>query len=225
MKAIIYCRFSPRKNHEVCESNETQLEYCRAYAKKAGWDIVGEYSDEAMSGKEYDRPGLWQAVDALRAGYVLLVYRLDRIARDVYLSITVERQIAKKRAKIVSVSGEGTWNDTPENKLLRGQMRLFAEYEREIIAARTKAAMLRHQATGRRMSGQPPYGYQRDPSNPALLIPEPAEQEIIARIKELSASGAGARSICRTLTDDFVQCRGGKWHHRTVQNVLRRHKQ
>lgn len=126
MKAIIYTRFSPRRNAEQCESIEMQLDLCREYCLKHGIKIVGEYNDRALSGSEEDRPGLWNAVEALKRDYTLIVYRLDRLARSVYLSYIIEQAVKKYGAKIVSICGEGTWQDQPEDELVRRILQALA---------------------------------------------------------------------------------------------------
>ena len=77
---------------------------------------------------------------------------------------------------MVSTAGEGTWRDTAQDKLVRTILSALAEYERKVIAARTSAAMLRHQANGRRMSFLVPVGWRQDPNKPARLIEDPDEQ-------------------------------------------------
>jgi DNA invertase Pin-like site-specific DNA recombinase len=222
-KVILYARFSPRRNAEQCESIDMQFEMCRDYCRKQGYEIASEYSDHALSGSEEDRPGLWNAIEALKRGYLLIVYRLDRLARSVYLSYIIEQAVQKRNAKIVSISGEGTWQDGPEDELVRRILQALAEYERKVIAARTKAAMLRHQANGRRMSGEPPFGFAVDPDNPACLIENVTEQETIQRIVTLKQCGMPLRAICRQLQEEGAKCRnGGKWHHTTVKSIIRR---
>ncbi len=117
-KVTCYARFSPRPDAATSESNDTQRDLCRAYATKQGWEIVAEFADAALSGKDHERPGLWAAMDALKRGMVLLVLKMDRLARDVYLSHTLDREILAKGARLVSVMNEGTWEDRPEDKLI-----------------------------------------------------------------------------------------------------------
>ena len=223
MKAVIYARFSPRRNAEKSESIETQLELCREYCEKQELTVLGEFEDRALSGSEEDRPGLWNAIEALRRGQSLVVYRLDRLARSVYLSDIIERAVAKRKAKIVSISGEGTWQHTDEDWLVRKILQTLAEYERKVIAARTKAAMLRHQKNGRRMSHQPPYGWKQDPNSPALLTREEKEQEHLTLIMQLHREGMSNRGIARRLETAGEPCRGRMtWYHSTIAKLIRR---
>lgn len=220
--AIIYARFSPRRNEEECTSNDTQIALCRDYCARNGLTVVGEYQDEAESGADETRPGLWAAIEALKPGYTLVVYRLDRLARKVHLAIVLEQQIERRGARIASIAGEGTLEDSAEGWLIRKILQTLAEYERRLIAARTRAAMRHHQANGRRMSNKTPYGWERDPQNPALMVHCPEEQQVLGQILELHEQGKGLRAICRELEDQGIKCRGGKWHHTTIKAILGR---
>ena len=200
--AIIYARFSPRRNSDTCESIETQYDLCKAYCDKNGYKIINSFSDKALSGSDEDRPSLWAAIEVLKRNDVLVVYRLDRLARSVYLSDIIERTVKKKGASIISISGEGTWANSDEDWLVRKILQTLAEYERKVMAARTKAAMLRHQANGRRMSKEPPFGFCVDPDDPARLIQHLKEQQTIARIIELKQSDLTLRAICRQLKSE-----------------------
>ena len=206
-KGVIYARFSPRRNEDKCESIETQFELCRQYCQNNNIEIIGEFSDRALSGAEENRPGLWAAVDQLKRNYVLVTYRLDRLARSVYLSHLIERAVQKKKAAIISTAGEGTWKDTPEDELIRGFLRLLAEWERKTIAARTKAAMIRHQKNGRRMSCLPPYGWKIDPQNPKHLLKDKGEQVIINQIIRWHKSGCVLREIISKLDQHNLEPR------------------
>lgn len=223
MPAIIYARFSPRKNAAECESIQTQLEYCRGYARQHGLEVKGEYSDEALSGDEEDRPGLWAAVDALGKDDVLLCYKLDRLARNVYLAVCIEKAVRERKARIISANGEGTWEDTNESKMIRGILQVLAEYESKVIAARTKAAMLRHQAAGRSMSSKAPFGYR---IYHGRLVEDEYEQLVVQRIMELSDEGHGTWHIAVALKREGILRRGKSgWYHRIIAGVIRRETQ
>jgi site-specific DNA recombinase len=222
MKAILYARFSPRPDAAESESNAAQLDLCRAYVKRMGWTVEGEHQDAALSGDDEERPGLWAALDALPRKGVLLVYKLDRLARSVYLSHLIEQELKKKGCRIISVAGEGTWSNTPEDELVRRILQALAEYQKKAQAARTNAAMLRHQASGRRMSAQTPLGWKPDPANPARMIEDQAEGETLELVKRLDAEGLGLREIARKLNDLGHACRGRAWHHQAVKRILSR---
>jgi DNA invertase Pin-like site-specific DNA recombinase len=221
IRAVIDSRFSPRRHAEDCDSIETQLDLCRAYCRRKGYAVASEHEDRALSGSEEDRPGLWAALEALKRGDILVAYKLDRLARDVYLAELIQREATRRGATIEAASGGGN-GDTPEQRMIRQVLQAFAEYERKVIAARTRAAMLRHQAAGRRMSAQPPYGWTVDAAEQARLVKDADEQAVIRRIVRLHGEGHGLREIARDLDAAGIPCRAGAWYHATIKNILAR---
>ncbi len=232
---IIYTRFSPRRNADNCESIEAQLDFCRQWCKENNVKVVAEFSDRALSGGDEDRPELWAAIAALERGYVLVVYRLDRLARSVYLSDIIERAVQTKKATFLSIAGEGTWSDSDEDFLIRKILQALAEYERKVIAARTKAAMLRHQAQGKLMGSIPQYGWQIDPEDSKRIVKNPQERIIINQIKRLDSKGLSLRKIAAELTELGYKPRRvrrifkgktvlvkGRWSAQTIHVVLKR---
>lgn len=229
--ANTYMRFSARRFAEECKSIEMQRDLCRQYCEAHGYTIMGEYADEGIGGSEEDRPGLWAAISSLKRGSVLVAYKADRLARDVYLHELIYRDVAKKGARIELVDGTNN-DDTPENKLLRTVLAAFSEYERKVIAARTKAAALRLQASGVAVSAAAPYGKKAGPTRPITRRGQPAmqrtwiddeaEQAVIARVVALRSAGAGLRGIARQLNSAAVPCRGREWTHASVRRVLNR---
>jgi hypothetical protein len=100
----------------------------------------------------------------------------------------------------------------------------LAELEREQVAERTSAAMLRHQAKGRRMTrpDRCPYGWRPDPSDPDRLVQDPEEQVTIRRIRHERRTGRGLREITHRLDTAGIACRGGPWSHTTIRSILLR---
>ena len=98
------------------------------------------------------------------------------------------------------------------------------EMKREEIRERTSAAMLHHQANGRRMtrSDRCPYGWKPDPADPDSLVEDAREQAIIARIRQEHQKGEGLRAIARSLDQAGITSRGKRWSHSTIRSVLRR---
>jgi DNA invertase Pin-like site-specific DNA recombinase len=106
----------------------------------------------------------------------------------------------------------------------------FAEYERLIIKARTRAALAAKKARGERRGGVP-YGSRIDPEaskrseagRPCRLRPDPAEVEALGSIRRWKSEGASLRAISRRLDEMGVPTKGGRpWSHTTVRDLLRR---
>jgi site-specific DNA recombinase len=222
IKAVVYTRFSPRRNADKSESCETQLSYCEKYAEAHDMTIMGVFADKGISGKDERRPNLWAAISALDKGYVLLTYKLDRLARNVYLSECIRRAVEKEGARIEAVQGDVS-GDGPEQIMIRQVLSVFNEYERKIIAARTKYALLYHQANGKRVSRYPPYGWKIDPEDDKRLIESPEEQPVLKAIIALHTDQElTAGEIVTYMKKEMPEKARGNfgWTKRAVSRIL-----
>ena len=224
-KTILYARFSPRPNAAECESCESQLTDLRAYCEKHGLEVAGEFSDPAVSGGDSweDRPGLLDASVACKRGTVLLVRAYDRLFRDTDKAVAFYAMLATKGVEIRSITEDSANGNGMIAKLIRFIFLWKAEYDREISRARTRAKMLTHQANGRRMSKELPWGWKPDPANPAKMVACEVELAIAEQIKQLRAEGLGLRQIGRRLEEMSAERRGKKtWPHQIVSRILKR---
>src|SRR5208337_390376 len=114
------------------------------------------YEDRA-SGKLDARPGLDAALKALRKGDTLVVWKLDRLGRDLRHLVNTVHDLALREVGFKVLSGHGASIDTstPAGKLVFGIFAALAEFERELISERTKAGLASARARGR--SGGAPY--------------------------------------------------------------------
>jgi len=226
-RAVIYARFSPRPNAEGCQSNKQQIESCEAYAKKHGMRVCATFEERAISGKEIEkRDELWSALSMLEDNWVLLVWKFDRLARDGFLHYTIEREVLKRKARIISCSGEGCIEEnlSPEENLKLGIIRLFSEYERRLISLRTKTALRRLSATDKRMSAVQHlrYGTKLHPKDPDRVVPCEHELRIIDIIMGLHDEGQSTRKIIKSLGLLGIGPRkaGKQWSPRTIDRII-----
>lgn len=114
------------------------------------------YEDRA-SGKIDARPGLNTALKALREGDTLLVWKLDRLGRDLRHLVNTVHDLAQRGVGFKVLSGHGASIDTttPAGKLVFGIFAALAEFERELISERTRAGLESARARGK--SGGAPY--------------------------------------------------------------------
>src|SRR5215831_1225013 len=110
----------------------------------AGVDARHLYED-ASSGKRDDRPGLAACQKALRQGDTLVVWKLDRLGRDLRHLVNTVHNLTNRGVGFKVLSGHGASIDTtsPGGKLVFGIFAALAEFERELIIERTKAAAAR----------------------------------------------------------------------------------
>jgi DNA invertase Pin-like site-specific DNA recombinase len=192
-KAIGYLRVS---TDDQALSPIAQRTVIEAWAKRNGVTIVSWHEDHVSGAAALDkRPALLAAIEAIadqEAGY-LVVAKRDRLARDVVASAMIERLTERKGARVISASGEGTDSNDPQSQLMRGMIDLFAQYERQIIRARTKAALSVKKARSERI-GTVPFGYTLS-SDGRTLVLNPAEQAVITKVCEGRANGFTLKAI------------------------------
>lgn len=219
--AIVYTRFSPRRNADESESCEVQRGICERYAQSQGLAVRAVFDDPDVSGADEFREKLWQAIEALGRGDVLLVYKRDRLARNVYLSEQINRAVAKRGATIRAVTGD-VQGDSAETTMIRQVLAAIAEYERKMIAARTRHAMRFRQSHGERMGSICPYGWKADPNDEALMVPNLEERDAMDEIRALRDSGKSYRAIMREMNGDERTrrlARHGKWCAKTIRKI------
>lgn len=208
MKAVIYARFSPRKNAKECESILTQMSRLRPYCTALGWEIVGEFTDEAKSGASTEgRVGLEQALAAACLHKaVLVVYSLTRLARSTVDAIHIAERLDRCGANLCSLH-EHIDTSSPMGRFVYRLFASIGELERENTGERTSDAMQRRQEDGQRMSRYAIYGTR---FKGGTAIPEPKEQEVIEQIRKHAAAGLGTQAIAAKLHEDHYRARGGK---------------
>lgn len=224
MRFIVYQRVSTDEQAESGAGLAGQLDMCRQHAQRCGGSLVGPFADEGVSGAAGldKRPQLLAAIAELSRGDSLLVAKRDRLGRDPIAVAMIEAAVRRKGARVVSVAGEGTENDDPTSVLMRRLVDAFAEYERLLIGARTRAAMQAKIRRGHRC-GAVRFGYDLS-ADGKTLIDNPAEQATIRLIRELRSGGASLRSIAETLNGRAVATKEGRasWKHTTVRGILAR---
>lgn len=218
-RAIAYLRVSTDTQTESGLGLDAQRAAIAAAAARQGVEVGATFADQGVSGAAplADRPGLSAAIDALRRGDVLLVAKRDRLGRDLVEVALIERLVTRKRCRVLSAAGEGT--DTvavdPAALLQRRIADVFAEYERGLIAQRTRAALRAKRARGER-AGNVPFGYQLA-ADGVRLEPAPEEQRVLRLIAELRLADVPLRRIADTL--NAAGCctrRGTAWRHQYV---------
>jgi DNA invertase Pin-like site-specific DNA recombinase len=110
---------------------------------------------EKISGARSDRRQLARAIEALASGDVLLVTRLDRLARSTRDLLNVLDQVAKAGAGFRSIADPIVDTTSPHGKLILAVLAALAEFERSMILARTSEGRKRAQARGVRFGRKP----------------------------------------------------------------------
>jgi len=222
MKLITYLRVSTDEQSASGHGLDAQRDACQRHASRVDTPITGWFIDEGVSGTTplEKRDGLMQALEQLERGDVLLVARRDRLARDAFVIATIEREVARKGARICSEQGEGTDRDDPGSIFMRRICDAAAEHERNLICARTKAALAAKKTRGERV-GRIPFGMQLA-ADGVHLEPNQLEQEIIRLMMQLVQGGWSLRRIAKELNKlGHLKREGTPWNHVSVHRILK----
>jgi DNA invertase Pin-like site-specific DNA recombinase len=121
----------------------------------AGVESNRIYEDLA-SGRKDDRPGLNACLKALQPGNTLVVWKLDRLGRDLKHLVTTVDELRTRKVGLKVLAGAGAQIDTTTSngRLFFGIFAALAEFERELIAERTHAGLAAARARGRK-GGRP----------------------------------------------------------------------
>lgn len=135
----------------VSKSDGSQaFDLLRDALEKSGIDADSIYFDK-ISGKNDERPGLNACLKALRENDVLVVWKLDRLGRDLKHLVNTVHGLAERHIGFKVLTGQGAEIDTTtaSGKLVFGIFAALAEFERELISERTKAGLASARARGR----------------------------------------------------------------------------
>lgn len=221
MKIIGYLRVSTDQQVESGLGLEAQRRAIEDYARKNNHEIHSMFSDEGLSGSlSLDkRPGMLNAINTLKKGDALVVAKRDRLGRDFIVLAMIEAAIKRKGARIISAAGEGTENDDPTSILMTRIVDAFAEYEKLIIRARTKAALKTKKDKGQRV-GHIPFGKKLAVDGIHLELNE-AESEILRAMKSLR-NNKSIREIAHEMNSSGKLNRGNsQWNHASVHRILK----
>lgn len=124
--------------------------------------------EEHASGKQDDRPQLAACLKALRAGDTLIVWKLDRLGRDLRHLVNVVHDFTERGVGLKVLTGQGATIDTTtaSGKLVFSIFAALAEFERELISERTKAGLASARARGRK-GGRP---YKMTPAKVRMAV-------------------------------------------------------
>lgn len=160
MKAVIYARYSSDSQRE--ESIEGQLRECTAFAEKNGITILRHYIDRAFSAKTDNRPEFQAMIkDSSKKLFdMIIVWKLDRFARNRYDSARYKAQLKKNGVKVVSATE--TISDGAEGILLESMLEGMAEYYSADLAEKVVRGMTENALKCKYNGGTPPLGYVID---------------------------------------------------------------
>ena len=221
MRAVIYARYS--SENQRAASIEDQLEICRRYVARMGWQVTATYDDAAMSGSSKFRPGFQRLLaDAeARRFDVVVCEALDRLSRKLADTADFHDRLSFYGVRLHATNiGEIT-------PIHVGVMGMMAQAYISDLRDKTRRGQLGRARAGK-IPGGLAYGYEVVPPAPGedgagsrRIIPD--EAEIVRRIFRDYAAGKSARTISRELNGAKIQGPGGReWGDTTIRGQVER---
>lgn len=204
MRIVGYIRVSTDYQVTTQIGLDFQEQAIHEYAKKNNIETVVVHRDEGISGALgiARRPGLLRALNELTKDSILVVDKRDRLARDIMVMAMIESMVSKKKSRIISLSGEGTADDSPSSILLRRMVDIFSEHERLLTSERVKV-IHKVKKERREPMGILPFGYRRC-DNGKKFERDPDQQKILKRIVTLRNNGTSFQKIANRLNNEKI---------------------
>jgi len=205
MNAVIYARYSSQAQNE--QSIEGQLKDCYAFAEREGYTVIEEYIDRARTGRSDDRPEFQRMIkDAEKRKFqYIIVWKLDRFARNRYDSAIYKAKLKKFGVTVLSVMERIT--DSPEGIILEGLLESMAEFYSANLSQNVKRGQRETMSKGKWCGGSIPYGYTPVDGR---LVPDERTAPTIKYIFEQYAAGVRKRDIIDELNRRGVKSPNGK---------------
>ena len=217
MTAVIYARYSTDSQRE--ESIEGQIRECTAYAEKNGFTVVKHYIDRAVSAKTDNRPQFQQMIKDSERGIfdVIIVWKLDRFARNRYDSARYKTQLKRNGVKLVSATE--VISAGPEGIILESVLEGYAEYYSADLSEKVVRGMTENALKGIYNGGTIPFGYMIDETR--HYQPDPLLAPYVEQTFQKYADGATMTDLRDWLkAHNIKNSMGGEMSYNTIQRML-----
>ena len=215
-RAVFYGRYSSDRQTE--QSIEGQRRVCAEFAKAEGIHIVAEYIDRATSGTSTDHRDQFQQMisDSKNGSWeYVLVYKLDRFARNRYDSAVYKQKLKRCGVKVLSATERIT--DSPEGILIEGLLESMDEYFSRELSRKCKRGIRETIIKGNTFT-RAPYGYHKTEKR---LVVDEVEASNVRQIFTQYVSGATLQSIADKLNSAGHRTRQGNPFRRySVSDIL-----
>lgn len=214
--AVIYARFSSSGQRE--ESITGQLRDCKRYAENHGFEIINEYIDEAKTGTSDNRPSFQKMIkdSESKRFNAIIVWKLDRFARNRYDSAIYRARLKKNGVKIYSAMEN--ISDSAEGIIMEGLMESMAEYYSANLSENVKRGN-RESALQLKTLGRKIFGYGRSEDDHYII--NETEATVVRRIFNEYTSGKSIQDIIKGLNNDgIMNSRNNPWNKSSLKNII-----
>ena len=222
-KVVGYCRVSTdnQKEEGTIEIQEKSL---KGYVEKNGYELLKVFKDNGISGGSdlENRPGLIELFNYIENNKEVegvLIFKLDRLARDLYIQEHLIKKLEELNKKLISIKEPNLDSKDPMRKAFRQFMGIVSELEKAFITMRLSGGRINKAQKGGYAGGATALGYNT--KNKKLIIDEDQAKIIRMIFKMKRYKRMGLREIARELNEKSVPTtRGGKWYAGTIKYIL-----
>src|SRR5919112_531802 len=190
LRAIIYARVSTDEQARSGYSLAQQIEACRAWCEREGYEVLEGITDPGQSGASLERPGMDRVRDLVAGGgvSVVLAQDRDRLAREPAYHYILRKEFEEHGTKIRALNDRG--DDSPEGDLTDGILDQLAKFERAKTAERTRRGKLQKARQGKLVAGpRANFGFRYNADRDNYVVHE-EQMGVIRRIfREVGAEG------------------------------------
>ena len=221
MKAVIYARFSSHNQRE--ESIEGQLRECKEFAKRNQIQVIGSYIDRAISAKTDNRPEFQHMIrdSFARQFETVIVYELDRFARNRYDSAIYKAKLKKNGVRVMSAKENIT--DDPTGIILESMLEGMAEYYSAELAQKINRGMHENVLESKGTGGHLALGYKMNSENKFEV--DPVGAALVCKIFKMYSGGSSKKEITAKLNAQGARTAlGNPFAPNSLDRILRNQK-
>ena len=218
MKGVIYARYSSDNQRE--ESIEGQLRECKEYAERNDITILGTYIDRALSAKTDNRPEFQHMIKESAKGLfdVVLVWKLDRFARNRYDSARYKNLLKKNGVKVISA--RENISEGSEGIILEAMLEGYAEYYSAELSEKVIRGLTDNALKCKYNGGTVPMGYYIDEQQYYQIDPKTAP--VVLEMFTKYSEGATMQELVNLLNSRGMRSiRGGKITLNIMNHLLK----
>lgn len=218
MNVVLYLRYSSDRQNE--QSIEGQERVCRAFCSQHNYTVVGTYIDRALTAtKNVEKRIEFQNMinDSSKGNFeAVIVYKLDRFARNRYDSATYKAKLKRNGVKVISATEN--ISDNPEGIILESVLEGMAEFYSKELAQKITRGMYETARKGQSTGGQISLGYKIE--NKKLVL-DPERAEWVKEAFQRYAQGETIAQICESFNARGYRTKtGSKFNKNSFHHIF-----
>jgi DNA invertase Pin-like site-specific DNA recombinase len=209
-RAGIYARLSredEERGSDQSESIKNQIDYLCRITNENGWSCVDIYTDDGLTGTNFDRPGFQRILKDIENGRINMVITKDlsRLGRDyIQTGYYLEKYFPEKNVRYIAVNdGVDTFSGNSSTEMSPFKNVINDFYARD-ISKKVRTAVDTRRKSGKFIGSFAPYGYRKDSENKNKLVPDLETSSVVKKIFKLYASGNSLRYIAYLLNSESI---------------------